>query len=111
MESVHRRGVRGALFLEKSVFFRPELQPTGLTKLLRRWINDVDSTSQQRRVPSGQWMKNVVISPEGHLILCCVQWKTVHIVKTRMFTHKDVDRKKMAACYLDSQNVVIKWQW
>ena len=32
-----------------------DILPTGHTTFLRRWINvnDVDSTSQQRRVPSG----------------------------------------------------------
>ena len=36
--------------------------PTGYTTLLRRWINvnDVDSTSQQRRVPSGLPLLTVV---------------------------------------------------
>ena len=58
--------------LKHGISFLPiSTQPTGHTTLLWRWINvtDVDSTSQQRHVPSGKghfccnflfWMANII---------------------------------------------------
>ena len=57
--------------------------PTGHTTLLRRWINviDVDSTSQQQRVPGGY-----IVSPPRKVIFDKHQWRSRDMSRNNFIT-------------------------